>query len=123
MQEKALLLTGDYPSRDDRRVERLLEFFGVRYEKRRVTEFVLGEPTSGKKHRLMCAAQTFSHLTEGLQNPSSGPNGLAQQLHSAFLYSNGDPVALENIVRQLSGASIPVRRGAKSHTQWHVADE
>lgn len=123
MQEEALLLTGDYPSRDDRRVERLLEFFGVRYEKRRVTEFALGEPTSGKKHRLMCAAQTFSRLTEGLQNPSSGPNGLAQQLHSAFLYSNGDPVALENIVRQLSGASIPVRRGAKSHTQWHVADE
>jgi hypothetical protein len=123
MQEKALLLTGDYPSRDDRRVERLLEFFGVSYEKRRVTEFALEEPTSGKKHRLMCAAQTFSHLAEGLRNPSSGPNGLAQQVHSAFLYSNGDSVALENIAKQLSGANIPVRRGAKSQTQWHIADE
>ena len=123
MQEKALLLTGDYSSSDDRRAERLLEFFGVRYEKRRVTEFALGEPNSGKKHRLMCAAQTFSHLAKGLRNPSCGPNGVTQQVHSVFLYSNGDPIALENVVRELSGANIPVRRAARSDTEWHIADE
>jgi hypothetical protein len=123
MQEEALLVTGDYPSRDDRRAERLLEFFGVPYQKRRTAEFDLAETISTKKYRLVCAAKTFSHLTEKLQNLSCGPNGPVRQIHSAFLYSNGDPVALENIVRRLSGANIPVRRGAKSHSKWHIADD
>jgi hypothetical protein len=121
--EKALLLTGDYPSPDDWRAERFLEFFGVPYEKQRVTDFGLAEPVSGKRHRLMCAAQTFSHLTEKLRNPSCGSNTLGRQIHSAFLYSNGNPIALTNIVSQLSGENISVRRGAKSHGQWCIADE
>jgi hypothetical protein len=123
MQETALLLTGDYPSTDDRRAEKLLDFFGVAYQRRRVTEFGSAETSPGKKYRLMCAAQTFAHLTEKLQNSSSGSNGFARQIHSAFLYSNGNPVALTNIVRQLSGANISVRRGAKGHVQWRIADE
>ena len=40
MQEKALLLTADYPSTDDHRAERLLEFFAVPYVKRRATELL-----------------------------------------------------------------------------------
>jgi hypothetical protein len=123
MRKTALLLTGDYPSRDDRRAERLLEFFGVPYQKQRATEFGSAETSPGKKYRLMCAAQTFSYLTEKLQNHSCGSNGFAQRIHSAFLYSNGNPIALTNIVSQLSGANISVRRGAKGHVQWRIADD
>ena len=62
MQEKALLLTADYPSADDQRAERLLEFFGVRYLKRRAAEFGLAENKSAEKYRLVCAAQAFARV-------------------------------------------------------------
>ncbi len=108
---------------DDRRAERMLEFFGVPYQKRRATEFELAETNSAEKYRLVCAAQTFSHFTEELQNPSRGLNRFTRPIHSAFLYSNGDPVALAKVVSQLSGTNISVRRGAKNHVQWRIADE
>ena len=71
----------------------------------------------------MCTCANFFPSCGRAAESLVRPNGLAQQVHSAFLYSNGDSVALENIVRQLSGANIPVRRGAKSQTRWHIADE
>jgi hypothetical protein len=123
MQEQTLLLTGDYPSSDDHRAERLLEFFGVAYQKRRATDFGLPETSSGKRCRVVCAAQTFSHLLEKIWPPSGGLDRFAGQIHSAFLYSNGDSVALARVIRQLSGTKISVRRGAKGHVQWHIADE
>jgi hypothetical protein len=123
VQEKALLLTGDCSLGDDRRAERLLGFFGVPYEKRPATEFRLLEPSSGKKFRVMCAAQTFSQLVQKLWTSSGDLDRFARQIHSAFLYSNGDPIALASVVRRLSGAKISVRRGARSHSQWHIADE
>jgi hypothetical protein len=123
MQEKALLLTGDYPSRDDHRAERLLEFFGVPYQKRRVTEFGSPKTSPSKKHRLMCAARTFFQLHGKLLHPSRGLDGFTGRIDSAFLYSNGDSITLGDVVRQLSGANVSVRRGAKSHIQWRIADE
>ena len=123
MQEKALLLIGDYPSADDHRVERLLQFFGVRYLKRRATELELPENKSTEKYRLVCAAQAFARLMGDLQNASHQSNLLARQIHSVFLYSNGDPVAIANVVSQLSGATISIRRGAGRVTQWHIAND
>jgi hypothetical protein len=122
MQENALLLTGDYPSRDDHRAERLLEFFGVPYQKRRPTELQSTGATSGTGYRLICAARTFSRLGDKFLHSSSG-DGFGGRIHSVFLYSNGDSVTLGDVVSQLSGANISVRRGAKSHIQWRVANE
>jgi hypothetical protein len=123
MQEKALLLTGDYPSADDQRAERLLNFFGVRYLKRRATEPGLPENKSAEKYRLVCSAQAFARVVGDLQNVSFNSNSLARQIHSVFLYSNGDPVAVANAVSQLSGVTISICRGAGSVTQWHVAND
>jgi hypothetical protein len=123
MQEKALLLTADYPSTNDHRAEKLLDFFGVPYVKRRATELLrLPENKSVEKYRLVCAAQAFARVVGDLQNPSHKSNLLAQQIHSVFLYSNRDPVAMANVVSQLSGATISIRRGAGRVTQWHVAN-
>ena len=122
MQEKALLLTADYPSADDQRAERLLEFFGVRYLKRRAAEFGLAENKSAEKYRLVCAAQAFARIMGDLQN-SRNSNSLTRQIHSIFLYSNGDPVAIANVVSQLSGGTISIRRGAGRVTQWHIAND
>jgi len=123
MQEKALLLAADYPSADDQRAERLLNFFGVRYLKRRATEVGLPENKSTEKYRLVCSVQAFAHLVGDLQNVSCNFNSLARQIHSVFLYSNGDPVALGNAVSQLSGVTLSIRRGAGRVTEWHIANE
>src|SRR6184192_816189 len=123
MQEKALLLTAAYPSTDDQRAERLLDFFGVHYLKRRATELGLPENKSAGKYRLVCSAQGFARVVGDLQNVSRNSNSLARQVHSVFLYSNGDPVALANAVSQLSGATISIRRGAERVTEWHIANE
>ena len=123
MQEKALLLTADYPSADDQRAESLLNFFGVRYLKRRVTALGPPENKSVEKYRLVCSVQAFARVVGGLQNASGNSNSLARQLHSVFLYSNGDPVAIANAVSQLSGATISIRRGAGRVTEWHIANE
>ena len=123
MQEKALLLTADYPSADDQRAERLLEFFGVRYLKQRAAELGLAENKSAKKCRLVCSAQSFARVMGNLQNASVNANLLATQIHSVFLYSDGDPVAIANVVSQLSGGTISIRRGAGRVTQWHIAND
>ena len=123
MQEKALLLTADYPSADDQRAERLLNFFGVRHLKRVATEPGLPENKSAEKYRLVCSAQAFARVVGDLQNASVNSNSLTRQIHSVFLYSNGDPVALASAVSQLSGATVSIRRGAGRVTEWHIANE
>jgi hypothetical protein len=123
MQEKALLITVDYPSADDQRAERLLNFFGVHYLKRRATDLGLPESESAEKYRLVCSAQAFARVVGDLQNVSRKSNSITRQIHSVFLYSNGDPVALASAVSDLSGATISIRRGAGRVTQWHIANE
>ena len=123
MQEQALLLTADYPSADDQRAERLLEFFGVRYLKRRAAELGLPENESTEKCRLVCSAQSFARVMGNLQNASGNANLLTRQIHSIFLYSNGDPVAVANVVSQLSGGTISIRRGAGNVIRWHIAND
>lgn len=123
MQEKALLLRADYPSSDDHRAERLLEFFGVPCEKRRISELKLPATDLAEGYRLVCAAQAFAHVMGELQNMSRDSNSFARQIHSVFLYSNGDPVALANVVGQLSGATITIRRETGGDIQWRIADD
>jgi hypothetical protein len=123
MQEKAMLLTADYPSADDERAERALNFFGVRYLKRRAPELGLPENKSAEKCRVVCSVQAFARVVGDLQNVSCNSNSLARQIHSVFLYSNGDPVAIANAVSQLSGATISIRRGAGRVTEWDIANE
>jgi hypothetical protein len=125
MQEKALLLTGDYPSSDDRKAERLFEFFGVPYQRQRATDFRLLENNpagSNRGYRLLCSAEAFIRLGD-LQNLSLDSNGFPQQIHSVFLYSNSDPVALANVLNRLCGANDSIRRGAGSDPEWRIADD
>ncbi|HEY9500488.1 MAG TPA: hypothetical protein VIR01_02520, partial [Pyrinomonadaceae bacterium] len=68
MQEKALLITADYSSADDQRAESLLNFFGVRYLKRRVTALGPPENKSVEKYRLVCSVQAFARVVGDLQN-------------------------------------------------------
>ena len=126
MQEKALLLSDDYPSENDRRAKRLLEFFGVSYQTQSATDFQLRENSSAgitTSYRLVCAAHNFTRVIEKLGDPSFGSNGFARRFHSVFLYSNGDVVALAQIVSQLAGTRISTRAASRHDTEWHISDE
>jgi hypothetical protein len=126
MLEKALLLNGEHSLADDRRAGRLLEFFGVHYERQSAADFRLAESSPvGKntRYRLVCAAQTFARVMEDPQDASHHLNGLIRQIHSVFLYSHGDPVALANVVGQLYGRTISIRRGAGNDIQWRIAHD
>src|SRR5207302_5548809 len=54
---------------------------------------------SNMSYRLVCAAQTFASVIEELRNAAHSANGFARQIHSVFLYSNGDAAGAEKIGR------------------------
>jgi hypothetical protein len=121
MHEQAFLLTGDYPSIDDGRVRRLLEFFGIPCETRKATEFRLPESSqsgTNPKCRLVCAAETFHRVIGRLENVQ----GFAQRVHSVFVYPTRNIAALSELVGKLSGTEISVRRGAATKSDWSIAD-
>lgn len=125
LREQAFLVTGDYPSIDDRRARRLLEFFGVGYETRKATDFRLLENNpagNNGSYRLVCGAQAFIQLGH-LQNLSPDSNGFGRQIHSVFLYSNSDPVSVAKVLNRLCGANNSIRRGAGSDPEWCIADD
>ena len=121
MRPKALLLIGGHPRDAESRAARLVEFFGISYDTQSTVGFTLPklarEPH--EQYRVVGAAQNFQFVVDAL----GAHDGLEGQIHSVFLFSNGDPVALSKIVSELSGTDISVRRGAKTHLQWSVADD
>ena len=123
MHERAILLRGDRVLSDDRRAAKLLEFFGVAPQKQSAFQFRFQAATSNQlPSRLFTAVETFARILEQLE--SSNPrDGFEQQIHSIFLYSSGDPIALSKLIKQLCGNDVRVRRGASSQTEWTIADD
>src|SRR3954470_23668571 len=121
MGQTALLLTADHPCGRESRAARLLEFFGVAYDTRSAVEFTPpeGAPEPKRRYRLIGTAQSFESVANALRTQ----NGFQDQIHSIFLFSNGDPVGLSKVVSHLSGSNISVRRGAKTHLEWTIADD
>jgi hypothetical protein len=125
MCEQAFLVTADHPSVDDGRAERLLEFFGVPYERRSATDFRLPENNQAEsitKCRLICTAETFTRVATEVQKASQGAERFAQKVHSVFLYPTGNSAGLANVVSQLSEGKISICKGAESDIEWRIAD-
>jgi hypothetical protein len=126
MREPAFLLTGDQLSIDDRRAERLLEFFGVPHQTQKAADFLLPESSQAEsniKCKLVCSAETFTRVVGKLQSASHGVEGLAQRMHSVFLYPTSNAAAVENVVNQLTGAKISIRKGTAADIDWSIADD
>ena len=126
MLEEALLLTGDSLPSDDEKAKNLLEFFGIPFQRRSTKDFrLLGNNPlrSNVNYRLVCAAQTFASVIAELQNASSGATEFARQIHSVFLYSNGDIAGAARVVSQLCGGTISVTSGSVNETEWWIADD
>ena len=126
MQEKALLLVGDGVLDADVRAEKLLQFFGVTYEKQHVSEFQFFKTSSTENsgsNRVICAARTFGRILRQGRNLSRRADEVACQTHSVFLYSEGDAVVLAKLIGELTGTHISVSRGAEGDTEWYIADD
>ena len=126
MREEALLLTGESPSSDDEKAGRLLEFLGVPFQNQSINDFRLpvnGPAAGATSYRLICSAQTFASVSGELKNALLDANGFAQQIHSVFLYSNGDPSGAASVLSQLSGAKISVAKGSGNDVDWRIADD
>ena len=126
MLENALLLT-DFPSStEDAKAKRLLEFFGVPFQRWDTKDFIqlaISSVRSNTSYRLVCAAQTFASVIGELQNASPGANGFARQIHSVFLYSNGNAAATARVAGQLCGATISIGKGLENGIEWQIADD
>jgi len=125
MLEKALLLTGDSSSSDDKRAERLLQFFGVPFQRQSIKDFSLPASSlagSNVSCRLVCAAQTFASVIGELRNASHGATEFARQIHSVFLYSNGDAAGAARVVGQLCGAKVSIAKASENENEWQIAD-
>jgi len=126
MLEEALLLTGDPSSSDDGRAEKLLEFFGVSFQRQTTKDFKLltTSPIGGNmNYRLVCAAQTFASVIGELQNGSQGATEFARQIHSVFLYSTVDAAATARVASQFCRATISISKASEDETEWQIADD
>jgi len=125
MLEEALLLTGDSSSSDDKRAERLLKFFGVPFQRHSIKNFGLPANSlagNNVSYRLVCAAQTFASVIGELRNASHGATEFSRQIHSVFLYSNGDAAGAARAVSQLCGAKVSIAKASENENEWQIAD-
>ena len=120
MRHKAVILLGEQPFGTESRAARLLEFFGIPYDKRSAMEFPLpGSSEAEHCYTLIATTHTFESVVARLQ----AYDRLKERIHSVFLFSNGDPIGLARVVSQLSGSNLSVRRGAKASLEWTIADD
>ena len=126
MLENALLITGPRSSTEDAKAKRVLEFFGVPFQRCSTKDFIrlaISTVRNNTSYRLVCAAQTFATVVGELQNASRGATEFARHVHSVFLYSNGAAAATARVASELCGATISIEKGLENETEWQIADD
>jgi len=124
MVAEVILLTDEHSSAMDCRAKKLLEFFGVQYQTQTATDFFPAKCNSSRRdrsYRILSAAQSFYSVIRKLEEIIDSDS--AAQVHSVFLYSNGDPVALGKVVSQLCGKDVLICRGANNDLRWTIAHD
>jgi len=103
---RAVLLSDTEGSLPYRRIGKLLSFFGVSCRTLTVSQFVsdaAAKLVGPDECRIFSSAETFSRLLEACDHrPESMPDW-HRDIHSAFVFADGDPQVLEKLVRVLAG--------------------
>jgi hypothetical protein len=103
---RAVLLSDTPGSLAYDRIGKLLSFFGVPWRTLTVSQFVAdasAKLVSPHRCRIFSSAETFSRLLEARDHrPESMPHW-HQDIHSAFVFADGDLQILERLVRLLAG--------------------
>ncbi len=106
MTEPALLLMDDSASGQERRVGRVLQFFGIPSRNLAAAEVPFASAADGltpEKPRILCSTEVFLRVIEAWEQNPACKQWWTQSVHSAFIYSNGDSNALQRLARVLSG--------------------
>jgi hypothetical protein len=101
MKEKAILLNRSCPSVEDKKIARILGFFGVPWRASAITELGAGCENSSK-YRLICSTDIFLQLIEAVDSPNS-LQFWKEQVHSAFVYAGNDFEILRKLIWRLTG--------------------
>jgi hypothetical protein len=105
MRELSLILTEDNPSRQDRRVAKVLQFFGVPSCNLSAADFptpnVVGDATSNRP-RIVCSADVFLRLIEDFKRYPDRLQIWGKGFHSAFVYAGGDSGVVQKLARILT---------------------
>ncbi len=103
--QKAILLSRSGLSVEDKKIARILGFFGVPSRALTTTEFLAHNGAgcdNSSKCSLICSSDTFLQLIEGLERPGS-MQFWKEQVHSAFVYAGNDFEILQKLIRGLTG--------------------
>jgi hypothetical protein len=105
MSELSVVLTEDNPSRQDRHVAKVLQFFGVPSCNLPAAEFptanVVGDATSNRP-RIVCSADVFLRLIEDFKRYPDSLQIWRKGFHSAFVYARGDSRVVQKLARILT---------------------
>jgi len=58
-----------------------------------------------------------------LQKVLQDRTGIAQKIHSVFLYPSGDVANAARLIAQISGAKVSIATPARPETDWQIADD
>ncbi len=125
MHEKALLLTEDNVSKEDRRVARVIDFFGVSHTASPL-EFPFFQSTAGsnsEKIRLLCSANVLLRFIRYLEEQPRAGERWGLSIHSAFVYSNEDLSTLQQLCSKLAGDGIAQVRPNSGAAHFSVTDQ
>ena len=104
--DQAILLDDTGDSLPYQRIAKLLSFFGVSWRRLTLSQFIADAAAKlvvPEKCRIFSSAGTFLRLLEACNHrPESMPHS-HQNIHSAFVFADGDPQVLEKLVQLLAG--------------------
>jgi hypothetical protein len=106
MTEPALLLMDGSGSGQERRVGRVLQFFGVSSRNVPAAEVAFANPAGGltsRKPRVLCSAEVFLRVIESWEQRPACKQWWTQSVHSAFIYQGGNQDSLQRLARILTG--------------------
>src|SRR5262245_19848850 len=98
----ALLLEDSERPDMTRRLARMLDFFGVAYERLPHSQLwkVLSEG-EGSRFRLLCAARQYEELLEERDRRPAEARTWKERVHSAFVYANAGHESLNGLMKTL----------------------
>ena len=103
--DQAILLDDTGDSLPYQRIAKLLSFFGVSWRRLTLSRFIADAATGvgPDECRIFSSAETFWRLLEACNHrPESMPHW-HQNIHSAFVFADGDPQVQENFVQLHAG--------------------
>jgi len=102
--QQAILLSRAGLSVKDKRIGKILGFFGVAWRSSKRTEFFADNGAGWEnKCRLICSSDTFLQLIDALERDTGCIRFWEEQVHSAFIYAGNEPESLPKLAQRLIG--------------------